>query len=68
MTTTNVKQIIVEAVKDVPVASVAAAKFAGLTLDSWVWIIGSMYIIGRTVWFGVECYWKWKDRRDGKGK
>lgn len=64
----TIKQYVIEAVKDMPVAGIATAKLAGLTLDSWVWIFGALYIVGRFVWFGVECYWKWEDRHNGKGK
>lgn len=62
----SIKQYFIEAVKDAPVAGVASASFFGLTLDSWVWILGALYAIGRLVWFAVECYWKWEDRKRGK--
>ena len=64
----SIKQTVVEAAKDLPVAGIAGASFFGLTLNDWVWVLGGLYAIGRLVWFGVECYWKWKDRRNGKGQ
>ena len=60
------KQYIVDAAKDAPIAGIAGASLFGMTLESWVWVLGALYAVGRLLWFGVECYWKWKDRRSGK--
>lgn len=64
----SIKQYFIEAVKDAPVAGVAGASFFGLTLSDWVWVLGALYAAGRLAWFIVECYWKWKDRRNGEGQ
>lgn len=62
------KQTAIEFVKDSPIAGLAAATFAGLSVNDWILALGLAYAIGRMGWFCVECYWKWKDRRDGKGQ
>ena len=62
--------------KDAPVGGAvgAAAVTEPATLlgiiplnDLILWA-GAAYAVGRLAMLGVECYWKWKDRRDGKGQ
>ena len=62
----SIKQYIVEGIKDVPIVGVGAIKIFGIPASDWVFILGALYALGRLGWFVVECYWKWKDRQDGK--
>lgn len=62
----TIRNIATELGKDAPIAGLAGAHFMGLTLNDWGLTLGVAYAIGRFAWFLVECYWKWKDRRNGK--
>lgn len=62
----SIKQYVVEAAKDSPVIGFLYAWWAGMDLNKATITAGFVYAIARLAWFGVECYWKWKDRRSGK--
>lgn len=64
----NFKAILSELWKDSPVIGAGSAPLFNVRLDTWVLILAVLYGAVRLVFLCVEGYWKWKDRRDGKGK
>lgn len=63
----TIKQAVIEFVKDSPIYAFGMGVVLKWDMQDWAIAFGLAYAVGRFIWFGVECYWKWKDRQHGKG-
>ena len=62
------KEIISQFRWDAPLVGLGPMKVAGLTLETWLVVLGVLYGVARIVALVLDVYWKWEDRRNGKSK
>lgn len=62
----SIKEIISQFRWDAPLVGLGAMKFAGLTLESWLVVLGVVYGLARIIALALDVYWKWEDRHNGK--